>query len=309
MRAALQARDAAALRRIPKTDLHCHGLLSAPLATYAAILGRPLPAPPKTFGTFQAFIDYITTNLLPALPEPGAVRTLIRAAFDRMIDDGVVYTEMSLDLMLPEFIGLRAEEFAELVAEESARVADRLTVAPEIGIARPLPPEEIAPRLKSWLSTGVWRSIDLYDDENKGVLRDFAPLYRLAAEHGLKLKAHAGELCGADVVRRSVEELNLHAVQHGVRAAEDPQVAAFLADRGTVLHICPTSNYALGVCNAFETHPARRLFEHGVKLTVNSDDFTLFGASVSDELLNLGSMGFSAGEIEHIVANGLAEIP
>src|SRR5262245_648009 len=217
LRAALAAQDVDALRRVPKTDLHCHGLLSAPRETYAAILGHPVPPPPRRFAGFPAFIDYITANLLPALPEPGAVRRLIRAALDRMVTDGVVYAEMSLDLLLPEFIGLSPEEFAELVAEEGARVADQLIVAPEIGIARPLQPDEIAPRLKRWLATGVWRSVDLYDDEHHGVIRDFVPFYRMAEDNGLKLKAHAGELCGADVVRESVEQLNLHAVQHGVR--------------------------------------------------------------------------------------------
>src|ERR1700687_4118031 len=189
LRAALEAGDVQALKRIPKTDLHCHGLLSAPLDAYAAILRHPLPLPPKLFGTFQAFIDYVTTNLLPALPEPTAVRSILRAALERMVDDGVVYTEISLDLMLPEFIGLTPEEFAELVAEQSARVADRLTVAPEIGIARPLPPDEIAPRLKRWLATGVWRSVDLYDDENVGAIRDFVPFYRLARVNRVTLPA------------------------------------------------------------------------------------------------------------------------
>src|SRR5262249_6255221 len=150
---------------------------------------------------------------------------------------------------------------------------------------------------------------DLYDDETVGVLSDFAPLYRYAAEHGLKLKAHAGELCGAQAVRDSVELLDLHAVQHGIRAADDPHVAAFLAERGTLLHLCPTSNYSLGVCESLETHPARYLFDRGVKITVNSDDYTLFGAGASDELLTLSRMGFSADEIEQVIQNGLAEIP
>ena len=110
-------------------------------------------------------------------------------------------------------------------------------------------------------------------------------------------------------MRDSVEVLGLHAVQHGVRAAEDPAVTAFLAERGTVLHICPTSNRALGICASLEQHPARHLFAQGVKLTVNSDDFTLFGAGVSDELLNLARMGFAAEEIEQIIETGLREIP
>jgi adenosine deaminase len=309
LRQGLQRGDAALLGGVPKTDLHCHALLSAPHETYTRLLGHSLPPPPQVFGSFQAFSAYIATNLLPALTGASAVRTLIRAAFERMAAEGVVYAEMSFDLLVPDFIGMRIEEFAALIDEERQCVAERVTVAPEIGIARGLPIDEVAPRLRAWIATGIWRSIDLYDDENLGTLDDFAPLYRDAADNGLKLKAHAGELCGAAVVRDSVERLDLHAVQHGVRAADDPEVADFLAERGTILHLCPTSNYSLGVCAKLETHPARQLFDHGVKITVNSDDFTLFGASVSDELLNLVKMGFSADDIEQVVRNGLAEIP
>jgi adenosine deaminase len=48
---------------------------------------------------------------------------------------------------------------------------------------------------------------------------------------------------------------------------------------------------------------------HGVKITVNSDDFTVFGASVSDEILNLAKMRFAAEDITRIVENGLREVP
>jgi len=309
LRQALEHRDLEAARRVPKTDLHCHSMLSAPPETYAALLGRPLAPVPPVFGSFRAFGDYIGTHLFPAMTTPANVRTIIRAAFERMATDGVVYSEMSFDLLLPDFIGMQPAAFLTLVSEEVDRIAGRLTVAPEVGVSRGLPPDEAFARVKEWIASGVCRSIDLYDDERLGVLRDFAPLYRLAADHGLKLKAHAGELCGPDAVREAIDVLGVHAVQHGVRAAEDPAIAELLASRGTVLHICPTSNYSLGVCDALATHPARRLYDMGVRLTVNSDDFTLFGADVSQELLNLTTMGFTPDDVVQIVDNGLAEIP
>lgn len=306
---ALATRDRAAIAQVPKTDLHCHALLSAPREAYDQLLGCAVEPPPRLFESFSDFSAYIVRHLFPALTSEQAVRTLVRAAFERMADDGVVYAEISFDLLLPEFIGMRPEPYAAMVAEESARVADRLHIAPEIGMSRTLPPDEMLPRLRQWMATGVFRSIDLYDDETFGKLDSFVPLYRLAEEDGLKLKAHAGELRGAGFVRDSVEALHLHAVQHGARAVEDSAVMSFLAERGTLLHVCPTSNHALGVCDGLENHPARRLFDAGVKITVNTDDFTIFGAGVSDELFNLEKMGFSPAEIVQIVDTGLAEIP
>jgi adenosine deaminase len=306
---ALAANDAAALVAIPKTDLHCHGLLSAPPATYERVLGRPVPPPPRIFGDFDRFSLYIVEHLFPALGDAAAVRALIRGAFEHLLDNGVVYAEMSFDVLLPDAIGLSAPRFAALLDEEAARLAPRVQIAPEIGINRALPAADVEPLLRAWLDTGVFRSIDLYGDERVGDVRDFAPLYRLAAEHGLKCKAHAGELCGPSAVRRAVETLGLAAVHHGVRAAEDPDTAAWLAERGVVLHICPTSNVSLGVCASLDDHPARALFDRGVALTVNTDDYTLFGASPCDELLTLARMGFSAAEIARFIERGLAERP
>jgi len=304
---ALAERDAAALTAIPKADLHCHGLLSAPLQSYERVLGRRLPPPPPVFGDFDRFTEYIIEHLFPALLGPAPVRAIIRGAFERLVDDGVVYAEMSFDLLLPDAIGLSPEQLATLLGEEMARVAPRVTIAPEIGINRALPAAELDEQLREWLATGLFRSIDLYGDERVGDLRDFAPLYERAAAHGLKRKAHAGELCGAARVREAVEVLGLDAVHHGVRAADDPATVEWLAARGTVLHVCPTSNVSLGVCPSLAEHPVRALFDDGVALTVNTDDFTLFGASVCDELLNLSRMGFSPAEIAQVIETGLAE--
>jgi adenosine deaminase len=300
--------DIAALRRVPKADLHCHGLLSAPIASYARLASQPLAPVPGRFANFEEFGAYIGANLLPVVAGGRhVVAALVRDTFERFVADGVVYAEPSFDLLLPELLRLSAAELAELLAGEVERVADRVTIALEVGIDRSLPADLLLPRLRDCLATGVFQSLDLYAHEAMGSIDDFVPLYRLAEEHGLRLKAHAGELCGAERVRESVGKLNLHAVQHGVRAAEDQALVDQLAERGTRLHICPTSNVALGVCASLAEHPAPRLFRSGVKLTVNSDDYALFGAGVSEELLSLSCMGFEADEIAEIVANGLAE--
>jgi adenosine deaminase len=188
-----------------------------------------------------------------------------------------------------------------------ARVAAQLRVAPEIGVNRALPAADLEGRVRAFLDTGLFGSIDLYGDERIGATRDFAPLYELAATRGLKRKGHAGELCGPDCVREAVEVLGLEVVHHGVRVVEDPATMAWIAERGTVLHVCPTSNCALRICESVEAHPARTLFAAGVALTVNTDDFTLFGASSCDELLNLARMGFTPAEIARVIETGLAQ--
>ena len=64
--------------------------------------------------------------------------------------------------------------------------------------------------------------------------------------------------------------------------------------------VCPTSNVMLGVVADLSVHPIRRLYDHGVAVTVNTDDLTVFGQSVSDEYLNLFRRSVYGEELDGI---------
>ena len=46
------------------------------------------------------------------------------------------------------------------------------------------------------------------------------------------------------------------------------------------LNVFPTSNLMLGRVGALESHPIRKLYDAGVRVTVNSDDALIFGRTV-----------------------------
>jgi adenosine deaminase len=62
----------------------------------------------------------------------------------------------------------------------------------------------------------------------------------------------------------------------------------------------------LGVVSDISRHPIRTLVDHGVRVTINSDDPTVFGQSVSDEYLLLHTSGvLTANELDAIRLEGL----
>jgi adenosine deaminase len=64
----------------------------------------------------------------------------------------------------------------------------------------------------------------------------------------------------------------------------------------------------LGRVESLAEHPIRKLYDAGVRVTVNTDDVLVFGHSVSDEFLNLYRAGlFSAAELDEIRQNGLSD--
>ena len=77
--------------------------------------------------------------------------------------------------------------------------------------------------------------------------------------------------------------LNPSRIGHGVRAIEDLALVDELAERGTVLEVCPGSNIALGIYPDWRSHPIGQLHHRGVKVTVSTDDPPFFHTTMARE--------------------------
>ncbi len=121
----------------------------------------------------------------------------------------------------------------------------------------------------------------------------FAGTFRRARKAGFHLVAHAGEALGPDSMRDTLEILQVERIGHGIAAASDPDLMAHLADSGIPLEVSLTSNVCTGVVGSIEEHPLPILRDHGVRVSINSDDPSMFGTTVVEEyshaarLLNL----------------------
>src|SRR3954452_2028924 len=122
--------------------------------------------------------------------------------------------------------------------------------------------------------------------------------FAIAHDAGLGCIAHAGEWAGPESVRGALALPGVTRIGHGVRAVEDPALVEELAERGTVLEVCPTSNVVLGVFGSYAEHPLRRLYDAGVKVTLGSDDPPDWGATVGGEYaVAAREFGFTDAEL------------
>ncbi len=126
--------------------------------------------------------------------------------------------------------------------------------------------------------------IDLAGDEENYPPALFVAAINRARDAGLGITVHAGEFTGPAGIWTAVYQLGASRIGHGIRAVDDPVLLDRLRDRGVTLEICPTSNVRLGLVPAMAAHPVRRLLDHGVPVTVNSDDPVLLGTSLTREL-------------------------
>jgi adenosine deaminase len=133
----------------------------------------------------------------------------------------------------------------------------------------------------------------------------FAPAFEIAREAGLGLTVHAGEWAGPESVRGGLA-LGVSRIGHGVRASEDPELVRELADRGTVLEVCPTSNVVLGLYPSYEAHPLPALRDAGVPVTLGSDDPPYWDASIGGEYAVAAErMGFDEEALREVTRTAL----
>lgn len=149
-------------------------------------------------------------------------------------------------------------------------------------------------------------SIDIGGREDKFPPKPFAQVYQRAREMGLHLVAHAGETAGSESVKDAVDCLNVERIGHGIAADHDPELLDFLLARGITIETCPTSNVKTGVVPSLRSHPIRRFFDKGAKVTVNTDDPSMFNTDMNTEYLQLHRrLGFNMRELFQLTLNAL----
>jgi adenosine deaminase len=305
---ALEADDLDGIRRAPKADLHTHGYLGADRAYVRDKTGRDIEPVRAPLVSMDAMHAWVGENIGDLFSGAEGWRLGLEGVFARALKDGLSRIEFGPDVwMITQNLGSAAELFASIEAVR-ASMAPEVAWLPQLGLSRHCKLSWLQEWIAPFWAVDGWYSLDLSGDELAQAIETFTPLYKTAKAKGLRLKAHVGEWGTADDVWRAVETLELDEVQHGIAAADSPEVMRVLADQGIRLNICPTSNVLLGRVASLRDHPIRKLFDAGVKVTVNTDDALVFGAGVSDEFRSLFRVGlFTAAELDTIRHWGLED--
>ena len=138
--------------------------------------------------------------------------------------------------------------------------------------------------------------IDLAGPDRRGFsMASHAPLFWRAKEAGLGITLHSGETGDPDELRYVVNKIVPHRIGHGIIAARDPKLMEEIVAAKITLELCPTSNLKNSmVRNARELKAIiRKLVDHGVSITVNTDGPELYHTNVYKEqrfLIDIGAL-------------------
>ena len=282
---ALKENNLEKLKKVPKSDLHNHSLFGMRFKDFDKIAGK-FPEPPSNIDSLKNLNQYIFNELLPLIENSSIYENLITATLEEAVSDGVKILQTSFDINSVRFFK-SLNNLLYTIKRLKEKFQDKINFEPEIGIQKDIDEDRLENCLIPLIDSSVFYSIDLYGDESVTDFNRFKKYYIYAKKKGLTLKVHIGEFSPSEIVKKAVEILNPDVIQHGITIATDDYMIDMVKEREIQLNICPTSNVVLCAVKDYKSHPIKRLFHKGVKVTVNTDDLLIFDSSVSEEFLKL----------------------
>jgi adenosine deaminase len=307
------------LWRLPKAELHQHldGALRPETAVeLAASIGlnltlddaRQRMVAPQRCANQAALLSYFDLPI-SLLQTDTALR---RAAVELVVtlaEEHVRYAEIRWAPRLHLERGLGVGAVIEAVAQGVEDAMERLgSSAPAVSLIvtamRSHPPAANVLLAREAAAFGEpVVAFDLAGLEAEWPAPPHAAAFLAAAEGGLKLTAHAGEVPGSEHIREALD-LGVSRIAHGVTAADDPDLVEDLKRRDITLDMCPTSNVQAGIVPELAQHPLARLHRLGVSVTCSTDDRVISNTNLTEELARIGTgLGLTRQELSSIALN------
>jgi adenosine deaminase len=258
---------------------------------------------PLTFSNFLS--KFATLRLFFHSPE--VIHRITKEAIADAAADGVVYMEMRFTpVALTRSQGFSFSEVMDWVCQatmEASRqygIMVRLIASVNRNESVDMA-EEVAQLAIERREKGII-GLDLAGNEAEFSSKPFIGVMRAACQNGMHMTIHGGEWGPAENVRLAIEEFDTERVGHGVRVMEYPAVVDLARERGTVFEVCMTSNYQSGVVKTLKDHPFVSMMKAGLNVTINTDDPSISGITLSDEYrLAMETMGLSPQQLSERV--------
>ncbi len=283
----------------PKVELHLHLEGAAPpglirdmaRARRIDIGGIFAPDGGYAWTDFPHFLQ-VYEAATSVLQSPEDYARLTRAVLESSAENGVIYTEVFL---CPDFCGGRDPiAWADYLAaiHDAARQAERDFAIAARGIItciRHFGPDAARQTARCAAETAGDFITGFGMAGNESVLTpaDFAWSFDCAREAGLRLTSHAAEWQGPDEVRATLDALRVERIGHGVRGHTDPALLDRLAETCVMLEVCPISNVTLGIFPDMAAHPIAKLRDHGVRVSISTDDPPFWHTTMTQEFAAL----------------------
>ena len=334
------------LRSLPKVSLHDHldgGVRPQTIIELGSAIGLELPEtdPDALQAWFLdqcnagSLVEYLKTfDLTTAVMQTREGLTRVAREFVQdLTTDGVIYGEVRWAPEQHLGGGLSLDEVVEAVQagieqgeDDAERNGQSIRVGQLITAMRHADRGlEIAKLAVAHRDRGVV-GFDIAGAEDGFPASRHRDAFDYLAKHYMPVTVHAGEAAGLESIRGALFDGRALRLGHGVRIAEDIEVvsregdevlvqfgelAKWVRDREIPLELSPSSNLQTGAIAAWGNelidHPFDLLYQLGFAVTVNVDNRTMSGTSLTRELgLLADTFGYDLADIEAFQLNAAA---
>jgi adenosine deaminase len=136
---------------------------------------------------------------------------------------------------------------------------------------------------------------------------DWTTAYRIAeraAEAGLGITAHAGEISTANIAA-ALRVPGLIRIGHATHAADDPRLLELLAKSGVTVECCLSCNVVVGAAASYAEHPIRQFVACGIPVALCTDDPVQICSTIGREYAVAHAIGFSPTELLAFTRNAV----
>jgi adenosine deaminase len=287
------------ITQMPKVELHVHLEGSVQPRTLLKLADRhhvSLPADDVVslrkwynFRDFNHFLDiYMTISRCLRTAEDIEIITrefLVEQAKQNIIYSEVTFTPYNqyaangLDFHEQIDAVNRAQEWGEKELGTKMRII--------VDIPRQISSEE-GELIASWViernDDGVI-ALGLGGPEIGNPPKKFQRAFDSVREQGIPCILHAGETDGPASIWNAIQVAGSIRIGHGVRAVEDRKLMDYMRDEQIPMEVCLTSNMCLQVFPSLDEHSLPQLLEHGLYVTINSDDPPMFNTTLTNEFM------------------------
>ena len=310
------------LRRLPKTDIHCHldGCLRPgtvlDLAREQKIrlpartlprLTRVLQAGPRV----RSLADYlrIFDYTLAVMQTPEALRRVAYELAEDAASENVRHLEVRYSPILHTRMKLPLTRIVDAVLDGLREASGRHGISTGVIICgiRSMSPRlsvALAELAVEYKGRGVL-AFDLAGQEKDYPAKAHRDAFQLILKNNINSTVHAGEAFGPASIRQALHYCGAHRIGHGTRLRDDPDLMRYVNDHRIPLEVCLSSNVQTRTVPSLKQHPFHFYFREGIRVTINTDSRLVSATTVSQELA-LAARTFRLGpyELKRILING-----
>jgi adenosine deaminase len=280
-------------QNLPKIELHLH--LDCSLSYKVVKQINPAVSYEEYMHSFVApskctdLVDYINRSVkgFELMQTKEELRLVVLDLFEQFKADSLIYAEIRFAPLLHIAKGLTAAEVVQAVNNAVTEGIQQTGV--EAGIIlctlRHYSEEqsmETVKLVKDFNGTHVV-AFDIAGDEAGFPVKNHIKAFEYANANHIHCTSHAGEAKGADSVWETLLHFHPSRIGHGVRSAEDDKLLDFLKKENIHLEVCLTSNVQTNVVDTIGDHPADKIYNWGVSMSINTDSRTITPATLTSE--------------------------